>query len=151
MGFWFCALLLLALISPCAYAQPSSKHFLVKKSKAPHLPPLVELARNLEYDHEIKGLFIPKSWTEDLTADLYIGSTRIQPAPAKIYSIGWKPALFLTCVRFGGSKKDFFQIATKLSRQSGLLIYLNGLTTTDFSDPGKSWSIQDGDISNCDL
>lgn len=151
MRFWIGALLLFSFISPTCHARPSSKYFLVKKTTPPRPPPLVELAKNLEYDHEIKGLFIPKSWTPDLTADLYIGSTRIQPAPGKIYSIGWKPALFLTCVRFSGSKKDFFQIATKLSRQSGLLIYLNGLTTKDFSDPEKSWTIQDGDISICNL
>jgi len=151
MRTWIGALLIIALVSPSCLARPSSKYFLVKKTTPPRPPPLVELAKNLEYDQEILGLYVPKGWTPDLTADLYIGRTRIQPAPGKIYSIGWRPALFLTCVRFSGSKKDFFQIATKLSQQSGLLIYLNGLTTTDFSDPERIWTIQDGDISICNL
>lgn len=126
------AVLAMSLLTPNAFAPPSSKYFLVKKNP-PRLPPLVELAKNLEYDHEILGLYVPKGWTPEMVGSLYVGRARILPAPARMYSLGWKPAFVLENVRFEGSIDQLGQIAAKASAQSKAPIFIQGALTSDAS------------------
>ena len=125
--------LFLFIFATEAFAPPTPKHFLVKKKNPPCLPPLVELAKNLEYDHEILGLYVPKGWTPEMVGSLYVGRARIVPAPAKLYSLGWKPAFVLENVRFGGSINQLGQIAAKASVQSKTPIFIRGALTSDAS------------------
>jgi len=127
------AVLAIFLFIPNAFAPPSSKYFLVKKKNPPSLPPLVELAKNLEYDHEILGLYVPKGWTPEMVGSLYVGRARIVPAPAKMYSIGWKPAFVLENVRFGGTVSQLGQIAADASARSRTPIFIQGAFTSDAS------------------
>lgn len=151
MWWGFPLLLVVLLVPPSSHGRPSSRHFLVKENNPLRPPFLVELAKNLEYDQEIKGLFIPKNWSPDLSSDLYISSVRIIPTPAKLYSIGWKPALFLTQVCFKGTQEEFFMLAKKLSRESGFMIFLDGLTTKDSLNPELGWTVQGEEVAISNL
>ena len=135
MRIWISALLLMALVSPFSHARPSSKYFLVKKTVPPCPPPLVELAKNLEYDQEVLGLYVPKGWTPEIVADLYIGRARIVPTPGKLYSIGWKPTFVLENIRFGGSTKQLGELVAKASAQARSPILIRGALTTDSRIP----------------
>ena len=86
---------------------------------------------NLEYDQEIIGLKIPAHWLPDLKQDLFIGRATIQPAPAKLWSIGWKPTLKLENVTFKGSLSDLGTLLAKLSRSARTSITIEHLSTTD--------------------
>jgi len=135
MPLWIGALLLMALVSPSSHARPSSKYYLVKKTTPLRPPPLVELAKNLEYDQEVLGLYVPKGWTPEIVADLYIGRAHIVPTPARLYSIGWKPAFVLENIRFGGSTRQLGEMAAKASAQAKSPIYIEGALTSDSLTP----------------
>ena len=92
------------------------------------------LLSNLEYDQEIIGLKIPALWLPDLKQDLFIGRATIQPAPAKLWSIGWKPALKLENVTFNGSLNELGSMLAKLSRSARTPITIEHLSTADHQD-----------------
>ena len=91
---------------------------------------LASLLDRLEYDQEIKGLFVPKDYFNN-RGSIFIGSAKIIPAPAKLYSIGWSPAFQLDSVRYGGSTKDFFNLAINLAKSSRSDLYFSRLRTED--------------------
>lgn len=135
MRAWIAVVLLLALPAVATHAQPSSRHYLAKKPVPARLPPLVELAKNLEYDQEVLGLYVPKGWSPEIVANLYIGRARIIPTPARLYSIGWKPAFVLENIRFGGSMRQLGEIAAKASAQAKSPIFIQGALTSDSHTP----------------
>jgi len=91
---------------------------------------LAGLLNRLEYDQEIKGLFVPKGYFDN-RGSLLIGSARIVPSSTKLYALGWSPALQLQSIRYGGSAEDFFHLATNLAKNSRSDLYLSRLTTED--------------------
>ncbi len=94
----------------------------------------LSLLANLEYDQEIRGLKIPAHWVPDLKQDLFIGRASIQPAQAKLWSIGWKPALKLEDVTFQGSLTELGSLLAKLSRSARTPITIEHLSTADYPD-----------------
>jgi hypothetical protein len=96
--------------------------------------PNLNLFCRLEYDQEIKGLKIPAHWLPGLKQDLFIGRASIQPAPAKLWSIGWKPALKLEKVTFNGPLNELGTMFAKLSHSAHTPITIEHLSTTDHQD-----------------
>jgi hypothetical protein len=102
--------------------------------KSNNSKPNLSLLSNLEYDQEIRGLKIPAHWVPDLKQDLFIGRATIQPTQAKLWSIGWKPALKLENVTFNGSLNELGSMLAKLSRSARTPITIEHLSTTDHQD-----------------
>lgn len=91
---------------------------------------LASLLSRLEYDQEIKGLFIPRGYFKNRDS-IFIGSAKIVPAPAKLYALGWSPAFQLEFVRYGGSREDFMNLAVNLAKSSRSDFYFNRFRTDD--------------------
>lgn len=100
-------------------------------SQARSEPYLSFLLDHLEYDAEIKGLFLPKGYFDGLKGSLYIGSAKIKPSAGGLYCFGWQPALHLDSISYGGSSKDFFAMAKDLAKKCRSDLYLNRLKTHD--------------------
>ena len=106
---------------------------------------LVALLNRLEYDQEIKGLFVPKDYFNN-RASIFIGSARIIPSAAKLYTLGWRPALQMESVRYEGSTKDFLKLATNLARNSRTDLYFRGLKTTDAQEETNCFISKSGKV-----
>lgn len=90
-----------------------------------------DLLGHLEYDQEIRGLFIPGGYTESMSEDLYIGSAKIRPDGGKLYCLGWRPALHLEQVRYGGSWQHFLELTKTIAKKSRSSLYLRSVQTKD--------------------
>jgi len=89
------------------------------------------LLSHLEYDQEIKGLYVPAGYFKGLQGSLFIGSARITPAAGKLYCLGWTPVLQLDSIAYRGSARDFFSVAKELAVKSRSDLHLNRLKTDD--------------------
>ena len=96
--------------------------------------PFFDLLSRLEYDQEIRGLFIPKGYFHGLPEDLAVGLARISPENRKLYSLGWRPALHLDCVSYGGSSASLIHLVQNFARKNRTTLYLNRVRTQDRSD-----------------
>jgi len=106
---------------------------------------LTSLLSRLEYDQEIKGLFVPKGYFKNRDS-IFIGSARIIPSAAKLYTLGWRPALQMESVRYEGSTKDFLKLATNLARNSRTDLYFRRLKTTDTQEETNCFISKSGKV-----
>jgi len=119
--------------------------FLLQSSSLWSQDSLVSLLNRLEYDQEIKGLFVPKGYFSN-SASIFIGSARIVPSPAKLYTLGWCPALQLESVRYEGSTEDFFNLAMSLARNSRTDLYFRRLKTNDAQEEANYFISKSGKV-----
>lgn len=92
---------------------------------------LTSLIGRLEYDQEIRGLFVPDGWFKEMGGSLLIGSAKIIPEPGRLYSLGWRPAFHLDSVSYSGTRIAFFNLAKFLAKQSRARFYLTRVQTKD--------------------
>ena len=106
--------------------------------------PFFDLLSRLEYDQEIRGLFIPKGYFHGLPEDLAVGLARISPENGKLYSLGWRPALHLDCVSYGGSSASLIHLVQNFARKNRTTLYLNRVRTQDRGDDFSITISRDG-------
>jgi len=92
---------------------------------------LTSLIGRLEYDQEIRGLFVPDGWFKEMGGSLLIGSAKIIPEPGRLYSLGWRPAFHLDSVSYSGTEVDFLNLAKFLAKKSRACFYLTRVQTKD--------------------
>lgn len=92
---------------------------------------LSNLFDRLEYDQEIRGLFVPQGWFNGMGGDLLIGSVKVIPDSGNLYCLGWRPALYLDSIFYTGSFSDFFDLASRLAKQSRANVHLTRVKTKD--------------------
>lgn len=107
---------------------------------------VLDIFRQLEYDQEIRGLFIPHGWTPWLRGSLYIGSAKMIPDAEKLYSLGWKPALHLESVTYRGSSAQFFELAQNLAKNNRTNLYLRRVQTSDRDGEFDCTISKDGNV-----
>lgn len=103
-----------------------------------------EFLQQLEFDQPITGLALPKGWLPGVDQAIKIQTVAIRPDPRGLYSLGWRPCLFLCEMAFGGSELELKSLIQKLSVKTRMPVYVVGFSTREGGWPHRNLLARDG-------
>jgi len=105
-----------------------------------------EFLQQLEFDQPITGLVLPKGWLPGIDQTIKIQTVAIRPDPRGLYSLGWRPCLFLCEMAFGGSELELKFLIQKLSAKTRMPVYVVGFSTREGGWPHRNLLARDGAV-----